>query len=165
MKLFRKMTLLVLVMSMTLFSCSTDSIEDEVDALELKLTAASTKSIEIEILNLINDYRLSKGLNPLSDMDIIKSVANSHTDYMVEKNTVSHDNFYVRSDYLKSNAGAQKVSENVAYGFSTAEGVVDAWIESEAHRINLEGDFTNFDISAEKNEDGRWYFTNIFISI
>ena len=96
-------------------------------------------------------------------MSIVKSVAYSHTDYMVDNDVVSHDNFFTRSNYLKSNIGAKKVSENVAYGFSTAQGVVDAWIRSESHKANLEGDYTNFDISAERNEDGRWYYTNIFI--
>ena len=82
---------------------------------------------------------------------------------MVDKDEVSHDNFYKRSNYLKANAGAKKVSENVAYGYSRAESVVNAWIKSDSHRKNIEGDFTNFNISAEKNDEGKWYYTNIFI--
>ena len=61
------------------------------------------------------------------------------------------------------NAGAERVSENVAYGYSSAQGVVNAWMNSQGHRENLEGDYTDFDISAEQNNEGRWYFTNIFI--
>jgi len=131
--------------------------------MELSLVSQEAKTIEVEILELINNHRLSLGLNPLAEMDVIKSVAYSHTDYMVDNDEVSHHNFFTRSNYLKSNAGAEKVSENVAFGYSSAESVVRAWIKSEAHKENLEGDFTNFDISAEKNEDGRWYYTNIFI--
>lgn len=163
MKLFSKMPLMVLLGVFTLFSCSTDSFDDNVDALEISLVDTQTKAIELEILDLINEHRLSLGLNSLEDMSIVKSVAYSHTDYMVDNDIVSHDNFYTRSDYLKSNIGAKKVSENVAYGYGTAEGVVNAWIKSESHKANLEGDYTNFDISAEKNADGRWYYTNIFI--
>ena len=55
------------------------------------------------------------------------------------------------------------MSENVAYGFSSAESLVNAWLNSASHRENIEGDFTDFDISAEKNNEGKWYFTNIFI--
>ena len=157
------MPLMVLLGVFTLFSCSTDSFDDNVDALEISLVDTQTKAIELEILDLINEHRLSLGLNSLEDMSIVKSVAYSHTDYMVDNDIVSHDNFYTRSDYLKSNIGAKKVSENVAYGYGTAEGVVNAWIKSESHKANLEGDYTNFDISAEKNADGRWYYTNIFI--
>ena len=112
---------------------------------------------------MINDYRISNGLNPLNNMDLIKSQAYNHTDYMVEQNSVSHDYFFQRKTFLVNNAGALKVNENVAYGFTSAQSVVNAWLNSEAHRENIVGDFTDFDISAEKNSQGKWYFTNIFI--
>ncbi len=163
MKLYTKLPLLALLAIFTFSSCTTDSIDDKANAMELSLVTPEVKTIEVEILELINNHRLSLGLNPLADMNIIKSVAYSHTDYMVDNDEVSHHNFFTRSDYLKSNAGAQKVSENVAFGYSSAESVVRAWIKSEAHKANLEGDYTNFDVSAEKNEEGRWYYTNIFI--
>lgn len=163
MKLLTKLPLLVLLTVFTLSSCTTDNIDDKADDIELSLVPIEAKAIEVEILELINNHRLSLGLKPLGDMNIVKSVAYSHTDYMVDNDEVSHHNFFTRSDYLKSNAGAKKVSENVAFGYSSAESVVRAWIKSEAHKANLEGDFTNFDVSAEKNEEGRWYYTNIFI--
>lgn len=162
MKLLTKLPLLALLAVLT-FSCSTDSIDDKADAILENLNVPAAKTIEIEILELINNHRLSIGMNPLSNMDVIKSQAFSHTDYMADNNVVNHDNFYVRSNFLKSNAGAVKVSENVAYGYSTAQSVVEAWIRSEGHKANIEGDFTNFDVSAEKGTDDKWYYTNIFI--
>ena len=51
----------------------------------------------------------------------------------------------------------------MAYAFSTPESVVNAWLNSEGHKHVIEGDYTDFDISAEKDEDGKWYYTNIFI--
>lgn len=163
MKFFTKLPLLALLAIFTISSCSTDTMDDKAEAMELSLVSQEAKSIEVEILELINNHRLSEGLNPLAEMNIVKSVAHSHTDYMVDNDQVSHHNFFTRSDYLKTNAGAKKVSENVAFGYSSAESVVRAWIKSEEHKANLEGDFTNFDVSAEKNEEGRWYYTNIFI--
>ncbi|WP_142786221.1 CAP domain-containing protein [Changchengzhania lutea] len=162
MKLLTKLPILALL-AMLSFSCSTDSLDDKADSIALSLVEIEEKTIEVEVLELINDHRLSMGLNPLENMTIIKSVAYTHTDYMVDTRTVSHDNFYTRSNYLKSNTGATRVSENVAYGYSTAESVVKAWINSEAHRATLEGDFTNFEVSAEKSIDNKWYYTNIFI--
>ncbi len=162
MKLLRKLPLLALLAVLT-FSCSTDSIDDKAEAIVENLIVPPTKTIEIEILELINNYRLSEGLIPLAGMSVIKSVAYSHTDYMISNNKPSHDNFYTRSNYLKSNAGAKKVSENVAYGYTSAQTVFDRWIKSEGHKATIEGDFTNFDISAEKSEEGKWYYTNIFV--
>ena len=162
MKLLTKLSLATAI-ALSLFSCSPESLDDKADALIVNEAIPSDKTIEIEILEIINNHRLSEGLKPLQSMKIIKSTAFTHTDYMVDTQTVSHANFFTRSNYLKSNAGAKNVSENVAYGYSSAESVVNAWMRSDAHKKNIEGDFTDFGVSAEKDIDGRWYFTNIFI--
>ncbi|MBP0902297.1 CAP domain-containing protein [Mariniflexile gromovii] len=162
MKLLTKLPLLALLAIFS-FSCTEDSLDEKADAIELNFTDPETKTIEVEILELINNHRESMGLNVLSDMIVVKKVAFTHTDYMVDNNQISHANFYKRSDYLKANAGAIKVSENVAYGYSSAESVVKAWLKSEGHRANIEGDFTSFDLAAEQNSEGKWFYTNIFI--
>lgn len=154
---------LVFCTLLTTFSCSTEDLpQDDLTALTLP-APPPPKVIEVEILELINAYRISKDLTPLKNLDVIKSVAFTHTDYMVEKDEVSHHNFFQRKNSLISYAKATSVSENVAYAYSTAQAVVNAWINSDGHRVNIEGDFTDFDISAEQNEDGKWYYTNIFI--
>lgn len=163
MKLLTKLPLLVLFIVFSFTSCSTDSIDDNIATLELKSINIKPKTIEVEILELINNHRLSVGLNPLGDMTIIKSVAQTHTDYMVVNDEVSHANFFERSNYLKQNAEAERVSENVAYGYSSADSVVRAWLKSDEHKANIEGEYTNFDVSAELNAEGKWYYTNIFI--
>ena len=160
MKLLAKLSV-ILLLAVFSVSCSPENVDENTYSMELSEHTAS--SIETEILKDINAYRASIGLNELESMNIIKSVAYSHSDYMVESGDVSHAHFFTRSDYLKHNAGAKTVSENVAYGFSSASSVVKAWLKSDEHRANIEGDYTNFDIAAEMNADGRWYFTNIFI--
>ncbi|WP_074409376.1 MULTISPECIES: CAP domain-containing protein [Aquimarina] len=150
-------------MAMLLYSCSAENVEDNLDSSNKEFTVPEVKSIEIEILDLINSYRVSKNLNTLKSLDIIKSQAYSHTDYMIKQNNISHDYFYERKSYLVANAGASKVAENVGYGYSSAESIVNAWIKSDSHRTTIEGDFTDFDISIEQNEDGVMYCTNIFI--
>ena len=157
--LFPLMALLCLLA----FSCSTEQIDEQAHNAASEVAAPQAKQIEIEILELINNYRLSEGQNALQEMNIIKSQAYSHTDYMIAQSNVSHDNFSERSSFLINNAGALNVSENVAYGYSSAESVVNAWINSPGHRDVMLGNFTNFDISAEMDNQGKWYYTNIFI--
>lgn len=155
--------LLALMALLTFSSCSTEDFpEDHIDAISLQY-APAPKQIEIEILELINEHRIGLGLNTLNSLNIVKSVAFTHTDYMVEVNNISHDNFYQRKNSLVQNANAKVVSENVAYAYSTAQSVVNAWINSDSHRENIEGDFTDFEVSAEQNKDGKWFYTNIFI--
>ncbi|HLV39061.1 CAP domain-containing protein [Xanthomarina sp.] len=162
MKMPTFLPVMVLIVMLS-FSCSTDSLDETASNADTNLVVPETKIIEIEILDLINDYRLSLGLNALNSMEAIKSQAYNHTDYMIEKDNVSHDNFFQRKSYLINYAGANKVSENVAYGYTKAESVVNGWLNSPGHKEIIEGDFTNFDISAEKNSEGKWYYTNIFV--
>ncbi|WCO03057.1 CAP domain-containing protein [Psychroserpens ponticola] len=158
-----KMLPLMALIALLSFSCSTEEFPEEtIDNIELANVPAA-KVIEIEILELINAHRINNGLPALHNHNTIKAVAYTHTDYMVEVDNVSHDNFFQRKNSLIQNTSATKVSENVAYAFSSAESVVNAWLNSEGHRANIEGDFTDFDVSAEKNNEGKWYFTNIFI--
>ncbi|WP_103071458.1 CAP domain-containing protein [Aquimarina sediminis] len=146
-----------------LFSCSPENIEDNISSTDKEFVVPEVKSIEIEILELINSYRVSQGLNVLESLDIVKSQAYTHTDYMIKQNNMSHDYFHERKSYLIANAGASKVAENVGYGYSSAESVVNAWLKSDSHRRTIEGDYTEFDISVEQNKEGVLFFTNIFI--
>ena len=163
MKLPTSLPVLALLALLSLSSCSTDAIEeDKIEALSNSYVP-QTKAIEIEILELINAHRINLGLNTLNDMSTIKAQAYGHTDYMIENEEVSHANFYQRKNNLINQAGAVSVAENVAYAFSTPQSVVNAWLNSEGHKNVIEGDYTDFDISAEMDENGKWYYTNIFI--
>ncbi|MBO6881010.1 MULTISPECIES: CAP domain-containing protein [Winogradskyella] len=162
MKVTKLLPFMAIVALLGFTSCSTDSIDDQINAIEVPV-APQAKQIEIEIMELINAYRINEGLSPLNDHSTVKAVAFTHTDYMIEEENVSHDNFFQRKQSLQLNANANIVSENVAYGFSSAASVVNAWLNSPSHKENIEGDYTDFDISAEQNSEGKWYFTNIFI--
>lgn len=162
MKLSTYLPMMALIAMFT-FSCTADDFQEDIIDNSVLKTVPDAKLIELEILELINDYRIGIDLAPLNNLNIIKSVAFTHTDYMVSVNQVNHDNFFQRKSSLVKNAAAKEVTENVAYAYSSAESVVNAWLNSPGHRANIEGDFTDFDISAEKNSEGKWYFTNIFI--
>lgn len=160
-----KPTLLPILALITVFSfsCSTDSIEDnKIDEI-VNSYVPETKAMEIEILNLINDHRASMDLITLNSMSDIKAEAYGHTDYMIKNNVVSHEYFYQRKANLEKKVGAVRVAENVAFAFSSPQSVVNAWLNSEGHRDVIEGDYSHFDISAEQDDNGRWFYTNIFL--
>ncbi|PHR69767.1 MAG: hypothetical protein COA67_10235 [Lutibacter sp.] len=163
MKNFTHKILILTLVSTFLFSCSSDDNE-VINLSEKSDIALSYTNIEHEIFALINDHRISKGLPKLDVYNIVSGEAITHTDYMVETGDVSHANFGVRHQNLVTYASARSVSENVAYGFSSAEAVVNAWLNSDGHRLNIENaSFTDFGISTKRNDEGRYYFTNIFI--
>ena len=84
---------------------------------------------------------------------------------MIEQSKISHDNFSQRSKFLKDNTSAIMVAENVAFGYNSAENVVKAWLNSPSHKATIEGAYNYFDISAEQNPNGTWFFTNMFIRL
>ena len=158
-----KLTFVLLLFALMFSSCSTDSMDDELNAINSEVIIPESKPIEIEIMELINQHRESIGLNSLQSLEIIKSQTFNHNDYMIEMNQVSHDYFFQRRNFLTANAGAISVAENVAYGYPTAEAVVNAWLNSDSHRATIEGNYTHFEISADYNDAGHPYYTNIFI--
>lgn len=122
--------------------------------------------IELETMTLINNYRVSKGLNALEKINHVSHKSKEHDEYMIANNVVSHDDFESRSINIMKVLGAKKVSENVAYNYNSAQGVFDAWLKSESHKVNIEGDFTHFGISIrESPSTGKKYYTNIFVKI
>jgi len=163
MKASKLLPFLAIIATLSFTSCSKEVMEDEaLNTIEVPVTPQA-KLIEIEIMELINAYRINEGLTPLQNHNTVKAVAFTHTDYMIETDNVSHDNFFLRKQSLQANANADVVSENVAYGFNSAQSVVNAWLDSPSHKENIEGDFTDFEVSAEQNSEGKWYFTNMFI--
>lgn len=162
MKTFKNYLIPCVVLCLLFTSCSSE--DDGIYFDETANTKVEYSEIELEILELVNDYRISKGLISLDKLNIISAVAETHTAYMAEVDKISHDNFYERHQQLVENADAKLVGENVGYGFGTAKGVFDAWLKSASHREIIEKqNYTHFGISTEKNLEGRNYFTQIFI--
>jgi uncharacterized protein YkwD len=145
-----------------LTSCSSDAESVESTAVE---TAKSYthNATELELLDLVNAYRVENGLNALQIIQHISYKSEEHNNYMITTNTVSHDNFSSRKANLEQVVGAVRVGENVAYGFSTPQATLNAWIASEGHRVNLLGNYTHYGLSIRENADGRKYYTNIFV--
>ncbi|WP_369049198.1 CAP domain-containing protein [Tenacibaculum sp. UWU-22] len=159
MKTFPQRLIFVLLPVLTI-SCTTNE-ENPLSSEQATFIPAS-KPIELEVLRLTNNYSVEKELSSLKQLSIIKVQTHEHTSYMIHQNSISLDNFYKRSKYLRKNTSTICIGENVAQGFSTAKSVVSAWINSKSLRKNIEGNFNYFDVPAEQNESKKWYFTNIF---
>lgn len=149
---------------LTLTSCSKDGLDESDSAnLTTKVSPVHYTSIELDVLDLVNAYRAQNGLSQLTSLDEGSRQAANHNVHMIENEEVCHDDFAIRYNALVEIEHAKAVSENVAFGYSSAEAVVNAWINSDGHRENMLGDHTHFGISIKEGNDGRFYFTNIFV--
>jgi uncharacterized protein YkwD len=150
-----------------MYSCSSDPSTTPTSSVSPAIvTNYSYNNSEIQTMDLINNYRVSIGLNSLQKINYISLKSEEHDNYMITNNVVNHDDFVARSADIMKVVGAKTVGENIAYNYSTPQAAFDAWLASPGHKANIEGDFNHFGISIRINPaNGTKYYTNIFVKI
>lgn len=138
-------------------SCSKESVADA----DIPV-AENAVQVEQELLTLVNDHRTSLGLEELNYSAVAYQYANSHTDYMISKGALSHDNWEDRASKMSSEVDAKEVGENVAKDYPTATAALEGWLGSTNHRNTIEGNFTHTAISVKKDSAGKLYYTQLF---
>jgi len=160
-KMFK--VLLSLAIVFTMVSCSSDS-SDGTSTDKKVVTTYNYNETELKLITLINNYRQTIGLNTLEVINHISFKSEEHNIYMIEHNLVNHDYFQERSDNLILVLGAERVGENIAYNYKTAENAFSAWMDSPGHRANIEGEYTHFGLAVTTDaQTGKKYYTNMFM--
>lgn len=138
-------------------SCSKESIDDTAN-----IEAANQVALEQEVLAIVNSHREDLGATTLAFSPIAYEYANTHTDYMISKGSLSHDNFSARASSIASKVDVQMVAENVAKDYRTAQEAFIGWYESSNHKKTMEGDFTHTAVSVKEDKNGKFYYTQLF---
>ncbi|WP_413998270.1 CAP domain-containing protein [Flavobacterium sp. W1B] len=155
---------LLLVVICTLNSCSPEVTMDTANLHVVENYDYNTT--ELEAMDLINDYRVSVGLNPLEKINHVSYKSDEHNNYMITNKVVNHNDFLARSGNIMKLLGAKNVAENIAYNYNTPQKALEAWLNSPGHKENILGNFTHFGIGIKADpENGRKYYTNIFVKI
>lgn len=147
--------LFFLLAIMLIIGCNTDSVEDEINLI-------GNPIIESEIFSLVNNHRESLGKNVLIESAIVQEHAKEHTIYMINKGELSHDNFPKRANAISKKTEASYIAENVGKDYPTASEMFNNWLTSDGHKQNIEGNYTHTGISVIKNEEGKYYYTQLF---
>jgi uncharacterized protein YkwD len=124
--------------------------------------------IEQRAFDLVNQYRLSKGLVALEWSDIVVAECRQHSQNMADgKVPLGHDGFTERITKLQSKIVMLTAGENVAYNFGYDDPAFiayDAWLKSPPHLANIENAAFNMGaIGVAKSSDGKYYLTQIFV--
>ena len=127
-----------------------------------------TEMIEQEIHKQINNYRQSRGLSPLKEDYRITDESRKYSAKMASGVAdFSHNGFDQRADNLEKKALKYfSVGENLALlqGYEDlATEAVQGWIDSPGHHENIIGDYDLTGIGVIKNEEGVYYFTQLFL--
>ena len=166
-KIMRTMLFIAILVAMN--ACSADSAEASLETTtptETLVANYTYNDTEIETMRLINEYRLSIGLNSLERINHISYKCEEHNKYMIQNNVVDHNDFVARSTNMTNVLGAKRVGENVAYNYKTPEAAVRAWLDSPGHKENIVGDYSHFGLSVTTDPaTGKKYYTNIFVKL
>jgi Uncharacterized protein with SCP/PR1 domains len=128
------------------------------------VAANGAPGLERDILNLVNEYRQSRKLAPLTNNAAMEYQARMHSMNMATlRIPFGHQGMSFRMKYVKEKvSGVTDVAENVAYGNLSAKAVVQGWLKSPAHKKNIEGNYKYSGVGVARNAQNQLYFTQIF---
>ena len=129
--------------------------------------AAPLKTLEDEVVRLVNVERSKNGLPALGNNWQVARVARTKSQDMIDKNYFSHQSPTYGSPFnMMENFGIKFSSgaENIAYGQKTAAEVMNGWMNSAGHRANiLSRNITQIGVGCAKKANGTLYWTQMFI--
>ncbi|WP_250675189.1 CAP domain-containing protein [Paraclostridium ghonii] len=123
-------------------------------------------SFQKEVLDLVNNERTSRGLQPLKFNSELSKVATLKSQDMIDNNYFDHTSPTYGSPFdmmKKFGISYTSAGENIAMGQKTPQEVMNAWMNSEGHRKNiLNPNFTELGVGIASNGSSL-YWTQMFI--
>jgi uncharacterized protein YkwD len=148
----------LLLAALLMVSCANDD--------PVQPTPSTETVVEDRVLELVNQHRAEKGLGALTLHVTVVEQARAHSRHMAAgPDNFNHDGFQDRVDAINKVVSISLAGENIAFnsGLSDPGRVAfDAWLKSDGHRANIEGDFDITGIGVVKTKDGIYYLTQIF---
>lgn len=97
-------------------------------------------------------------LHPLLKNDKLMEYAQNHANWMAENNRMRHSSM---RNIMK--LGFNVAGENIAWGQTTEESVMNAWLWSPGHRMNIMGSsYTDIGCGYALDKNGRIYWCVCF---
>lgn len=132
----------------------------------LQITRVNNDITAENILLIVNEKRQEFGLSPLVLDDRLETTAQNKSDDMVTRDYFAHadpDGNKVWPKVIANGYNYYVVGENLAYGFTDVEVLMDAWMLSEKHRKNiLDPRFKDFGVGITYDELGYGVITTLF---
>lgn len=130
-----------------------------------ELLLLNDTSLSNEVLSELNKHRASQGKKELTFNEDLLVLGIQHNQYQIAQDDISHDFGDDRFCTISSVLPVFSFAENTAFGFDTAQKVLNALLESPSHRRNIEGDFDSMATAVSINTNGVHFYTQIFIKL
>jgi uncharacterized protein YkwD len=137
--------------------------------------AANPTDMAADVLQLLNQQRTQNGLQPLTFSAQLVQAANLQAGNMVQRSNavgpaaalqhtlpgVAQPTLSSRLDYV--GFAYQTAGENIAFGYTSANDVMKAWLASPTHRDNLlSTGYVEIGIGIQADAAGRLFFCQVF---
>lgn len=136
-----------------------DVTPDEPDA------GAAQDSFVQQVVRLVNEERAKAGLPALTvDAGASNAAQVRAKEIAVSFSHTRPNGSSFSTALTEAGAGFRGAGENIAYGQTTPEKVMEGWMNSSGHRANiLNGNYTAIGVGHYKNSSGVDYWTQLFI--
>lgn len=118
------------------------------------------------VIKLTNQERARIGSGPVVENDRLVLIAQEMAEDLAKRGKLSHVDSKGRQLDKRFDDGGYKwstIGENVAYGYSTPDAVVNGWIKSPGHYQNLSNkDFTEIGVGVTQDAKGRVFWVQVF---
>jgi len=156
----------LLLMAMLLGGLLNCQSGEEINAVP---SGTDLSQMEKDVLAKINGHRRAIGLPELRRYEPASEVARKHSEDLAAKRvSFGHVGFGERIDKLRAEIAISGAAENEGYVENFADpvaAVVNAWLASEGHRKNIEGNFDLAGTGVAKCGSEAFYFTVIFLRV
>ena len=116
----------------------------------------------------VNAHRAEKNLRPLRFHARVSSIARRHSAALAQGAAFSHKGFKGRAIEIGKFMSYIIIAENLAYNYGNQDPVakaMESWLNSVEHRKAMESPYFRVTgISVAKSPDGKYYFTQLFVS-
>ena len=127
----------------------------------------NVKTLEQQVIDIVNRNRVSAGLAPLKANWELCRVARYKSQDMINKGYFGHQSPTYGSPFTMMQSFGIRFSaagENIAYGQRTPQEVMNGWMNSSGHRANIMSSVYNqIGVGVAKASNGTYYWTQEFI--
>lgn len=130
------------------------------------LSQSAMAATSFDVLNQVNLYRFHQKLPALIMKREISEEASQHSIEMANHTVAfGHAGFKERVYELRKQFNFNRAAENVLYANkkSNSHELVNLWIQSPPHRLNMIGDYNLTGVGIAYDKLGGMYITQIFI--
>ncbi|HHV64098.1 MAG TPA: hypothetical protein GXX46_03355 [Peptococcaceae bacterium] len=125
------------------------------------------QSMEDEVISLVNKERAARGLEALVKSEVLANLARLKAQDMAAQGYFGHESpIYGDPNKMLKSFGVsyQMAGENIASGQTSAEMVMNSWMNSPLHRENiLKQEYLEIGVGLAKDGNGQTYWVQLFI--